>query len=210
MASSRSLLAYCFLSSSHLPDMYSRHYDYYYYYSYYHSYSYSYYHSYSYSYSYSYSTTTTGSAHCCLSASRSGLSNGTRSQSPCISCMYPACACSRKYSHRSHTRPRACASMHEPCTNHARTMHGPQGLCLRALVTGDEHHLEALLVFVGHLVRGGQLGCETCGRGGTGEACAQDCAVAAWFERAAHRGRAGTSAQKTAGSRAGALQLARG
>ena len=42
MASSRSLLAYCFLSSSHLPDMYSRHYDYYYYYSYYHSYSYSY------------------------------------------------------------------------------------------------------------------------------------------------------------------------
>ena len=59
MASSRSLLAYCFLSSSHLPDMYSRHYDYYYYYSYYHSYSYSYYHSYSYSYSYSSSTTTT-------------------------------------------------------------------------------------------------------------------------------------------------------
>ena len=73
-------------------------------------------------------TTTAGSAHCCLRASRSGLSKGTRSQSPCISSMYPACACNGKYSHRSHARPEAGASMHGPCTGHAPTG-GPRAVC---------------------------------------------------------------------------------
>eukprot|EP00964_Phaeocystis_antarctica_P052842 scaffold30968_cov66-Phaeocystis_antarctica.AAC.2 len=53
-------------------------------------------------------------------------------------------------------------------------MHVPRPMCLRALVTGHEDHLEALLVLVGHLVRGGQLRGEACAArrgGGTGGWC---------------------------------------
>jgi hypothetical protein len=45
---------------------------------------------------------------------------------------------------------------------HQQAAQGLSVLCLRALVTGDEDNLEALLVFVGHLVRGGQLRGESC------------------------------------------------